>query len=664
MKERLHAGRPASAVVWLGAAVVLVSLAVYSFARRPQAVWDGLVLVLGAVGCFAVAFSVAREGPAARWPSLLAVAWEGIAERPWRGIAFLAAVTLLAYALHRLPQMAPRDDYTPVVVAWGLAFLFYVLAVAPPRPRPRQDWSIWWEVNRLNVLVLAAIVGVALLLRTWGLERAPATLSGDEATFGREVMRVLRGELRNPFATGWLSQPTMGFFYVALFVRWLGPSVVALRLPWALVGTVTVLATFWLVSRLKGVRLGMVTAALLATYHLHVHYSRLHLNNVADPLVTALALLLLMRALDRRSPLDWVLTGAATAAGLYVYTGGRLLILLVAAVVAYTWAGKGRRFWGEYRTGLLVALGGFLVVAAPMLQFALRFPDEFNGRINQVGIIQSGWLSREVALRGQSVWAVLWDQFQRAALAFLVYPDRSAFYGLSGPLLDPLFGSLFAVGLLYATFRLLSPNADRRLFPMVAWWWGGVIFGGMLTESPPSSHRLVTLSVPVCFFVALALWRLALLAQRALEIVPGEIVLATGVVVFGVMSVRMYFWQYIPSGVYGGPVAQLATQVAPTLRPLTATHRFYVVAAPWFYWEFPTFPFLVPGARAINLVEPFREPPVGLVPEGQGAVFILVPERAQELALIRRAYPNGQIKEVRLPPHGTVAAILYVVPPE
>jgi len=664
MKERLHAGRPASSAVWLGVAVVLAGLAISSFVRRPQAVWDGLVLALGAVAFFALAFSAAEERPVARWPSLLAVAWDGIAERPWRGVALLAAMSLLASALHRLPQMSAQDDYTSVVLTWGLAFFFYTLAVAPPRPRPRHDWSIWWEVNRWNVLVLATIVGLAFLLRTWGLDRAPATLSGDEAAFGREVMRVLRGELRNPFTTGWLSQPTMGFFYVALFVRWLGLSVTALRLPWAILGTASVLVTFWLVSRLKGVRLGMVTAALLATYHLHVHYSRLHLNNIADPFVTALALLLLTRALDRHSPLDWVLVGASTAAGLYVYTGGRLVILIVAAVMVYAWVGKGRRFWTEYRTGLLTAVGSFLIVAAPMLQFALRFPDEFNGRINQVGIIQSGWLSREVVVRGQSAWGILWDQFQRAALAFLFYPDRSPFYGLPGPLLDPLFGTLFVVGLLYATLRLLPPNADRRLFPMVAWWWGGVIFGGMLTESPPSSHRLVTLSVPTCFFVALALWRLALLAQRALYAVRSEAVLATGVVLFGLLSVRTYFWDYIPSAVYGGPVARLATQVAPVLRPLSATHNVYVVAAPWFYWEFPTFTFLVPDAQAVNLVEPIQEPPVGLVPEGRGAVFILVPARADELTLIRQAYPAGYVEEIRLPPDGDVAAILYVVPPE
>jgi hypothetical protein len=91
---------------------------------------------------------------------------------------------------------------------------------------------------------------------------------------------------------------------------------------------------------------------------------------------------------------------------------------------------------------MLVALGAFLVVAAPMIQVAIRTPDNFNARLNQVGIIQSGWIARAMEARGDSMAAVLFDQFRRAALAFNYYPDRTVWYGLPEPLLSPFFGGV------------------------------------------------------------------------------------------------------------------------------------------------------------------------------------------------------------------------------
>ncbi|NIV32591.1 MAG: hypothetical protein GWN58_25055, partial [Anaerolineae bacterium] len=56
------------------------------------------------------------------------------------------------------------------------------------------------------------------------------------------------------------------------------------------------------------------------------------------------------------------------------------------------------------RLGLHVALlvVAYLTVAGPMLSYAQSHPNEWNARLNQVGIIQSGWLEREPELTGNS----------------------------------------------------------------------------------------------------------------------------------------------------------------------------------------------------------------------------------------------------------------------
>jgi hypothetical protein len=322
-----------------------------------------------------------------------------------------------------------------------------------------------------------------------------------------------------------------------------------------------------------------------------------------------------------------------------------------------------RGFWQDHRRGLLVALISFLLTAAPMIQFAVRFPNDFNARMNAVGIIQSGWLEAEVQARGQSILTVLFDQFKRAALAFNYYPDQTVWYGLGEPLLDPFFGGLFLLGLLYGTLQLFRPQSGARVTPMVAWWWGGMILGGMLTESPPSSQRLITLAVPVCFFIVYAIWEILELAAEAFGNVPRKVILTFMVLLFAFISLTTYFIDFSPRRLAGGPNAEMATQISPRLNELKEDYRFYFVGAPWMYWGFATLPYLVPGASAQDIIDPLTgPPPPHLISEDEGTVFIVIPKRFSEIDYLKVAYPQGQSEEIFSLVNGQHMVTLYLVP--
>jgi len=570
------------------------------------------------------------------------------------------AFVLIGAVLWLLPMMRRTDDFTFVTTLWLAAMICYAVAVLPAR------WRVNWQVSRSRPpisLVVAGAVCLALALRVWEIGALPFTLSGDEASQGLESLRVLRGEIRSPFVTGWYGVPTLSFFFNSLSLGALGANITALRLPWAFIGAATIATTFALATRLGGLRIGLLTAGLLAVYHYHIHYSRLGSNQIADPLFISLALFFLHRAMSRQRAFDWLMLGATCAGSLYFYAGARLTLVLVGLVITYNFVHERSRFWRMHRLGLLIALGSFLIVGAPILQFAFSFPDDFNARINQIGIFQSGWLENELVIRGESMPAILWDQFVRAALAFNYYPDRTVWYGLRTPLLDPVFGALFLVGLGYATIRALTPRAERKYFPMIAWWWSGIILGGMLTESPPSSQRLITLSVPVCFFIALALGRILRIARLAIARVPVNALLLAALLLFAYFSLKTYFVDFTPQRIYGSARAELATMLAPTLNELKSTHRIYFVGPPFMYWGFATLPFLVPNADALDVIDPFTAPPPrDLMRDDKDAVFIVVQERASELSFLRQTFERGDLVEIRSPAGERVLAVLYIVP--
>ncbi|MCB0006809.1 MAG: glycosyltransferase family 39 protein [Anaerolineales bacterium] len=582
------------------------------------------------------------------------------------------SVLLIYFILMRIPILDAQPDasYQVLFWSWLLAIGLFAAAVLNWRSlAPRAVWVRWqgaWRgLNRPVWLTLAAIVLVAALLRLWQLGNIPYILAGDEGAQGLEAVKVIDGEIRNPFSTGWLGVPTMSFFYNSWTIRLLGRTILALRLPWAVVGVATVLAAFLLGRQLKGTRYGLLMACFLAVYHYHIHFSRLGSNQVADPLFASLALFFLQRAIDKRALRDWFLTGAISGLAFYFYAGARLTPVLVLAVLAYHLLFGRSRFWRTHYRGMVLTVATFLLVGAPMFQYANRYPDEFNARVNQVGIIQSGWLEREVEITGQSVPAILFDQFRRSALAFNYYPDRTVWYGLREPLLGPWFGTLFLLGLGFVSLRtFIGRPRDERLAPITAWWWGGVILGGMLTESPPSSQRLITLAVPTCFVLAAIVWELVDLAVAAWPRLTGRW-LATGVgLLFAMSSIWLYFGEFTPQRLYGGPQAKVAMELVPALQAYDEAQTIYFAGAPRMYWGFATLPYLLPGRTGHDIHDPLLSPPPrDPVQLSHGLIYVFLPERLPELELVIQAYPEGSRRSVSAP-DGEFLAEIYVVPAE
>ncbi len=579
-----------------------------------------------------------------------------------RPIAILVSLGLILITLWRIPHLEAGESHLVVFIIWLAAILIFVAAVG--EPVEQVDWRSWLMAHRNEILIVSLLVLAGFLLRVWRVGTLPYTLAGDEASQGLEAVRVIRGELRSPFTTGWLGVPTMSFFYNGLSLRLFGQTIFALRVPWVLIGTATILTTYLLVRQLFNWRLGLATAALLAVYHYHIHFSRLGSNQIADPFFLSLALFLLYMGKDRQSIFFWALTGVVTGLSFYFYAGARLTVLVLFLVLAYLFLLDRRFFWSTHARGIGAMTVSFLITAAPMLQYAVRFPNDFNARLNQVGIIQSGWLENEVGIRGQSMLLILLDQFKRAALAFNVYPDRTVWYGLTEPLLDPLFGAVFLTGVIYGTLQLFDRQEGPRIAPLVAWMWAGMLLGGMLTESPPSSQRLITLSVPACFFIAYTIREVLILATSAFGRVPSGAITAIVVAIFAFISLNTYFIEYTPRRIYGGNNAEFATEIAPALNALKENNNIFVVGAPHMYWGFATFPYLVPDAVGVDIEGPVAESlPAEMIPQDKGSLFIVLPQRQSELAVLESTFPEGEVHDIMSTADGSYLGTLFQVAP-
>jgi 4-amino-4-deoxy-L-arabinose transferase-like glycosyltransferase len=679
------------------AALFLVFLGQFYFFRRRDYLWDGVAFHVLAVLCFALAWRQARARPESHPRRKLFSL--GLREHPVPTALMVLGVALSVIAT-LLSQGRTSSQSTGDVVALWLAGAGAVGLAALWPPRLRWDWKAGLSsVSRetwLEMTIIAALTVVAFILRATALDRVPFTVGGDEAWHGLLARQVLHGELRNPFVMGYMSMPT--FFYWPL--RWslwlVGNSVVGARFPAVLVGTLTVPVLYLFARSLWGRRIAFLAAAFLATYDYHIHYSRLVANNVWDPVFVLLTLWALDRGLhaERFGKAPWpaqspaspvpfgdvpgkcsrtgphpgdrqdrqgsrpareqdkkpslrlfLLAGLVMGLSFYFYTGARLLPWLVIVYVTFVWLRRQRPV--EHLGVRLVAFVlAFLVLAGPMLSYALSHLDEWNARINQVGILQSGWLEREPGLTGKSTPQILAEQFLRAAGAFHVFPDRTVWYGADRPLLGFLAGAFAVLGMAWAVVHW----RERRHFLVLLWFWSVIITGGMLTESPPSSQRLVIAIPAAALLVAIGLDQTVRLARRLLEPRWKQwegAVLGLLVLILAVSSVRFYFVKFTPSRRYGSANGETATMIGHYLRDLDGSYRAYFFGAPRIYWSFGTMSFLAPDVPGQDVVEPLTAPPdfAHEADEEHGVVCIFLPERAGELAWVQQAFPDGRLRE-------------------
>ncbi len=204
----------------------------------------------------------------------------------------------------------------------------------------------------------------------------------------------------------------------------------------------------------------------------------------------------------------------------------------------------------------------------------------------------------------------------------------------------------------------------------------------MLTESPPSSQRLITSAPPAVFFVTLAIWKSGQIVQRLFKR-PGRIPVsvssssavsaalrrcrlsAPAVILIGVLcwlSINWYFAEYTPMRVYGNYNGVTANALAHYAQEnLDSSYRIVFFGAPQMYIDFGSIRYLVPDIARQDIIQPLtaRFDP-RLLPDDKRPIFIFMPFRRRELAFVQQTYPNGQVVELPSPLPGVAEPLLYV----
>lgn len=444
-----------------------------------------------------------RHKPASR----LAIQRHGTTDRlsPRPGIRlnlliFSVVTTVISFVLF-------KAAYNPLAwVVHILSILLFISAfIQPP--------TLTWEISPGSLALLAGILLLAGIVRFWRLGEMPFGTWYDEAFNGNLATQILNNPAFRPIFFEADTLPSHLAYLWALSFRMFGAGTAALRSVTAAFGVLTVLFTYLLIRRWLGDGMGLAAAFLMAVMRYDITFSRLAMHGVTTPAFELASLYLLDRALERKQLADFAWLGLVLGLGLAFYTPFRLFTLIIVSflllialvnvwrqhmtgekllVSAWDWQPGGARWQAPFIARIGVLVLGMFIAISPVVQFAVQKSDVFSSRMSQVSIFEK---------RDEPDLAkALWSNSTKHLLMFNVQGDRNGRHNLPGePMLDPVMGTLFALGLGYALWRWRDPLNHLMLLVFF-----GMNLPGILSidfEAPQSLRSIGVMPALVYFSV-------------------------------------------------------------------------------------------------------------------------------------------------------------------
>jgi len=504
-------------------------------------------------------------------------------------LPLIPAVTGIAVAIHFNNS---DDHWVAALLGWVAGWFFSLTAIAGweiAHGRPvfgRQDpGQPRWQ--RLEVITLAIVLLAAVLLRTVAIESYPIALHNDEMSCLLEARGFLGADTAL-FNIGWFNCPNLGFFLISLPMRVLGPTLFALRLNAAILGLLSLIAAYLVVRRLFGVRPAMLLLVMTTPFHWHLHFSRTGFTYMQAASLTAVAVLLFVVAVDRRSTVLFGCAGVVTGIACQTYYAAWLIPFILAA---WAIARLPDRQQGKLAVrGFLVSMVFLVITTAPLLAYYAERPHGATARVKGVYIFSDYNRQHVSSTYGTSepLQLLAMNAGRLGRLLVGGAGDTSVQYGLQGRFIDPYLLPLFLAGMLYAVGLIRTPGGQL----LWIWFLGTIIAGGLLTIDAPFSPRLTGITPIILLFPVLLVDRIL----RLRTIGDRRWLRVTAVAFFAVVMVLSTWWNLRTTfvgypnhngGRYRDHIVRLAADlgnvktIANFTEPEKFDHQAYRALIPW-----------------------------------------------------------------------------------
>jgi 4-amino-4-deoxy-L-arabinose transferase-like glycosyltransferase len=591
--------------------------------------WISSVLSLVGVVVFLIAARSIQLGKLPEWLDRLLSSFENRLGVTSSQVIFLLFSLLTALTATFGPGFeAKMRNPTLSVTSWLLGI---VLAVLGGWPRERVRFP-----SGHSLVLGLGFAGLAFLFRGIYTATIPVNLSGDEASMGIFSLGFLSGDVNNIFAVGWFSFPSLFYFVQSRFIALFGQTSEALRIPAAIVGSLTVGSVYLLARTMFGKNAAVFSAVFMTAFHYHIHFSRLGLNNIWDGLAFVITLGALWVGWQYNQRAYFLLAGFWLGIAQYLYTSSRVLFILIPVWILVAGYLDRERFRRAIPNIVLMSIIA-LVTIAPLAWYFAKNPHDFSAPFNRVKVMGE-WLENEVRNKGISSLEILGRQIWMGMKAYTHEPIRH-WYVPGTPILRSLSSGLFILGGALLAFRLRNSRTW-----LIALWLISFGFIAGLSIDAPAAQRYVAAAPAAAMLVGFGLSETSsllekLLPQRRLLINFLALLL---IVVIATSDVQFYFYEYTPRRSLEPNNDMVAQRLANYLQGKSSRFQVYFFGSPRMgYYSLSSLPYLAPHVRGVDMNLPWGAEGNPL-PDGDQIIFVFLPGHEDDFDRILEDYPGGQ----------------------
>lgn len=592
-----------------------------------------------------------------------AVQGEGKVRVPYLAVG--ALFSLLAFFT------AQGDRFTRVgVFCWAVATLSTIAAFWEGNIDLRgglrrvQAWlgerRIRLSLDLFGISVIIAFV-LGFVFKFAQLDLIPLNMWSDHAEKMLDIMDILSGTTLIFFPRNAGREP-MQFYAVAALVKYLGTKLdfMSLKTVTALAGFLSLPYIYLFGKEVGGRRVALASLILAGVGYWPNAISRSGMRLPFHPLFLAPAMYYLVRGLRQRRRNDLLLCGLAVGLGVYGYTPARLTPLVIALGVGLFVLNQQARGFRLRSAAWLVMAGVIaLVVAVPMLRAAFDLPEAFLFRtVTRVGSAERPLPGPALAILASNMWnALRMFNWNNGGVWILSIPDR--------PALDWITGALFSLGVVILLVRYVRSRDWLDLFLPLS--IPILLLASALSlafpDENPHPSRAAGAIIPVFIIAAVALsalpaWARSIWKGRSAAIL-GIGSAASLLLMAILLNYRLYFIDFryeLDRGTLNtNDIGRVIQGFAESVGSYETAH-----VIPFPYWVDTRLVGINAGRPATDYaISP--DELKDLTDELRAQLFILKPEDAEDVQLLREIFPSGRLSRWVSPIEGR-DFLIYAVP--
>jgi 4-amino-4-deoxy-L-arabinose transferase-like glycosyltransferase len=231
------------------------------------------------------------------------------------------------------------------------------------------------------VFLLILIIILASGLRLWNLGKVPISPDWDEVALGYNAYSIMQtgrdeyGKFMPIILRSFDDYKPALYAYLAMpSISILGLNVMAVRLPSAIFGILTVFATFFLAKELfKKNSIALLTSFLLAISPWHIQFSRVAFEANVGVALNVFGILFFIKAF--RKPWFLFLSSVMFGLSLHVYQSEKVFVPFLIAVLVFSFR---KEFFLIRKKYLYTSIVIFAIICLPLINYLLVNKDALS----------------------------------------------------------------------------------------------------------------------------------------------------------------------------------------------------------------------------------------------------------------------------------------------